>query len=406
MRTRRPTQAKSYTFNIYGLSDSSNDDKEEDQSKGESSEDDEDLNVSPADESAEGSEEGDGDGIGDANEQDELQGPAGSDEEEEAPQTRDPNTLEIYPLASRQVRFYFGPFRRWAKADDRCAVWFGRHPEDWNIVDSIDGRWRRCSTLPGRSSNRGKGPIHSPWMPVGFEEAQIKVCSEWYRGYQHHTSQSHESRRQTWRLLSENDAAEPYNIRAEGNLMTLLGPHHQQVEHVTQQNTGTAISPSGVPISEDAQGDVTSAAWLLDVGGLVLAMGWMPRPSFGIQFLALAVSPHSDQAPHNREDLLTPAEDRKHGIVQLWKFVGEKVGQGLIRPSNRAPQLSLVLCFDWGRATKLQWCPIRLISDSTSGLLAVLCSDEQLRVIEVPVLGQEDRTIYRSCPAIPLRGRC
>lgn len=409
MQTRRSNRTKRYVFEDYQLSDASDkdlsaqDEKSDDDTNFEAGaeetpeedlQDDLDLDADPPDSGSVEQSDGSNDDLSHV----ELDG-SGKIKSRRAPGRRliphkpvwglstrqgRPNDLEPYPFDHRQTRMVTGPLGRYTRGHALTQYWYGPHEDDILVGDALIERWREFGVLPSKSLNEDTCPIRSPWLPQDFETAQQKVLSKWLESYQNYLRHSGLAG-QISRLISAEEAA-PYIPTTDGDLVALLGPHSEpHIARFTRYHT-VSISESGTPLIERAEDDEASVGWLLDTGGLVLAMGWAPKSSQGTQILALAVSPHSDQAPHVRgKDL--PLEDQKYGIIQLWEFAGEKATEEFIRPDQEAPTLRRTLCVDWGRVKRLQWCPIPLLAGSVIGILATLCSDERVHVFQVSIEG-------------------
>jgi transcription factor C subunit 6 len=70
---------------------------------------------------------------------------------------------------------------------------------------------------------------------------------------------------------------------------------------------------------------------------------------------------------------------------------------GIPRLSKREPKLVSSLCFEWGRAVRIQWCPIPLTVGDHIGLLAMLTGDGKVRVVTVKRPSQREQADFGEC---------
>jgi transcription factor C subunit 6 len=290
--------------------------------------------------------------------------------------------LEIFTETPWRNR-YFGPLRNAetrGKPEMLLDGLYGSNPDDLHIAERLLARWYQYEVLPSKAMNARTYPIPSPWLPEGFESAQQAVLRDWYERYRINSTES-TRRPQSVTVLSA-DEAESYLPETDGDLgvSIVLNPVPEKVRFTRFH--AIAISKSDSPLSENGQEDEIPAGWLFDTGGLVLAMDWAPKGSDDPQILALAVIPHSDQAPVRKVSGVLQTANKQYGMIQLWEFLGTTCEAGFVRPSRKAPTFKGGICLDTGRARRLQWCPIKFQNKRAMGLLAVLC-DGKVYVIEV-----------------------
>lgn len=292
----------------------------------------------------------------------------------------DYHELPVYPHESRILtRVYTGELQRHAKYSAMRDLMYGPEYEPVKLIWSLWERWIPYPVLPPRfPPKHPRGVLPSPWMPPGFEVTQEEAACRWYCNYR-----ADQSAVQRSRAMIPKDGQELIPC-AKGDLVTLLGPWHGEKEHRLKQGDGMILSPSNLPIDDPGISDRTPTGSIFDVGGLVLALDWAPTAGRGDQVLALAVIPHSDQTVRRPGAGNSPQEEGKGGSIQFWGVAGEKgPDERLPRPSRRLPKFLAAKCFDWGRPKRLQWCPISLGMAGICGMLAVLCGDGKVRVIEV-----------------------
>ncbi|KAK7952011.1 uncharacterized protein PG986_007739 [Apiospora aurea] len=295
---------------------------------------------------------------------------------------RPPGEVQPYPSdpASRWTRAYVGPVTRWSRFPELCQYWFDDRTEYQKVIDVYLSMWARHELLPPRLlSSEQLSTARNPWMPASFPEEQENSFLQWYI---RHLSSRAGGQKST--LLPDSTALRWYLPQAANPLVSLLGPFDALKEYKTQQGRSITLATNSLPVEDDPPEDgIEQGGFLLDVGGIVTAMGWAPLKKHGDQLLAMSIIPFSDQAYYNTPEEAPEESTLKQGSVQIWQIQVEKTERGTTRPSRAPPRLATALCFDWGRVVRMQWCPVPLPVDDQISLLAVLCNDGRLRVIEV-----------------------
>lgn len=308
--------------------------------------------------------------------------PTPDGEQSSAQQQQALGVVQEYPTdpSAKWTRSYAGPVKRWTRLQMLTRFWFGDRPGYFDVVADLARLWWQHQILPPKLASRHDLRVAaSPWMPAGFPEAQRAAFNRWYERYLTGRTRESES------ALIDMRKAARWFPPTTNDLTVINGDGVDQKQYYFTQ--GEVLSYSGLgALGEDTDGDGTGVAtsgWLLDVGGIVVAMGWAPSDSRSAQLLAMAVVPFSDQAYYPDLKKAPRESDRKEGAVQIWRFETDEDARGLARPARRRPRLAHALCFSWGRPARLQWCPVPLTSGDKIGLLAVLCGDGKLRVLEV-----------------------
>ncbi|KAL2189412.1 hypothetical protein L209DRAFT_761837 [Thermothelomyces heterothallicus CBS 203.75] len=296
-----------------------------------------------------------------------------------------------YPLETRIVtRVYAGPLRRYARYSALRDAMYGPEYERIKVIWDLEIRWSEFPVLPPRFPPEDQqGVIPSPWLPRGFERGQEKRALAWYDDFQISAPQIQQSR-----VLPPGDGRR-FVPQAEGDIITLVGPWNRQKEVRLSQGGSVSVSPTGLPVNHPDAPNKTPNGWMLDTGGIPLAVSWAPLSRQDIQVLAVATVPFSDQQPAGGDGPREDATDKTAGCVQLWEFVpGERRQGQLPSPSAQLPRLLSVKCFNWGRPKRLQFCPVALDSSGLYGLLALLTDDGTARVIDTKVVENEDTPLY------------
>lgn len=275
--------------------------------------------------------------------------------------------LDLEPVAAdgRIVRAYCGPYDRSIRGRALVDMWYARHEGGVRLAWDMLDRWMDWTVLPPRARVEEHGRDRGVWSPNFFEREKYNA-EHWRERVKSGVA------REDARRLSEEEAL-PYQF-GHASMPVLMGPHDAQQEVIFTPGYALAISPSGLPLPEDSS---TSAGWMLDVGGLVTSMSWLPlQTPDSPQVLALAVVPHSDQenARFEPERFADPTF-RKYGVVQLWEFIGECGEDGFVRPSTKRPRRKKTICLDRGRAKRVGWSP-------ACEMMAVICGDGNVHVVE------------------------
>ncbi|KAK4121695.1 hypothetical protein N657DRAFT_623163 [Parathielavia appendiculata] len=295
-----------------------------------------------------------------------------------------------YPLETRIVtRVYAGPLRRYARYSALRDAMYGPEYERIKVIWDLEIRWADFPVLPPRLPPEDQhGVVPSPWLPPGFEKTQEVRASIWYNDYQNSSPEVQQSR-----VLSPEDG-QRLIPQAGGDIVTLVGPWDRQKQFTLSQGGSLPLSPIGLPVNDSDSGENTPSGWMLDVGGIPLAMSWAPLARQDIQLLAVATVPFSDQAVSSRDKANTDEAAQSAGCIQLWEFVPERRPGQLAAPSIHPPRLLGTNCFDWGRPKRLEFCPIPQDQFGLYGILAVLCGDGTARVIEVRKADEADAPFY------------
>ncbi|KAI1107869.1 WD40 repeat-like protein [Jackrogersella minutella] len=290
--------------------------------------------------------------------------------------------VQPYPTDSAQkwTRTYVGPIKRWTRLVHLVDYWFGDREDRRKVFNEFMRIWWGFEVLPPRlpQDSQQLTTARNGWMPDSFTQDSEDKFRSWYERYI-----SMQPIRQTSVLIDRPKAFRWFLPRAEGHTTVLLGHVSNQKEYRLKQGECIPFSDSGLPIEDKSNDESQNGGWLLDVGGIVLSMEWAPIKSQVDQLLAMAVTPFSDQAFYKNLDDAPKAAELKEGNIQIWKFESEQDHGGVIRPARSSPKLVHAICFHWGRVNRMQWCPVPLAVEDHVALLAALCSDGILRIIEV-----------------------
>lgn len=291
------------------------------------------------------------------------------------------HAVPLYLTDTSKTRVYDGPLKRETSGRALLKQLYGPLPDHVTVIQGMVDRWFSKQALPDGQIG-GSGVMQSPWLAADFEEKQRHWSNTWYARYRGAIEAPQRLRK--IRTDHVNMFKPPSN-----ELACLVGPYGTQKQAKTAYGYGEPTSETGVPLDSTAS-PTAPKSWLLDTGGIPLGIAWAPLAGRKEQFLAVCSIPFTDQDARDADSPEDDPEEMKKGSVQIWSIPCHK---DVASPARFALSLS----FDWGRPKRLQWCPIPPPEDSKIGLLAVLCGDGQVRVIEVPkpVPGQDE--IYGMC---------
>jgi transcription factor C subunit 6 len=308
----------------------------------------------------------------------------------------DYHELPVYPLDPRiSTRAYTGPLKRGARSGILRDIMYGPEYSKAKLIWDLYERWARYAVLPSRHPPQHPGGVlPSPWVPPGFELNQEKLAAKWYDVY---TALSTEKSRSHPVLQKHGERLIP---QGQGDLTVLLGPVQSQKESRFTTSAGIALSTASLPLDEPDNPDNTPNGWIFDVGGIPLALGWAPILTGGKQILALAVIPHSDQTRPTGDAEAAAEDEKRHGSIQFWEFAWNRDEEDRLRPCRSPPKFLLAKCFDWGRPKRMQWCPVSFGMAGLYGLLAVLCGDGRVRVLDVKTVEESEKAAYGKAPLL------
>lgn len=282
------------------------------------------------------------------------------------------HAIPEYPKDTRGTRVYDGPLRDYLRGLGLLKVMYGPNPDHVQVAWGMLRKWYNHHILPNRGPGEG-GVIESPWLAEDYEGKQRAWCRSWYNRYR-----AAKGNAQRLRKIKPEHIAMFQPPMTE--LACFIGPFNRQQQLRTRYGLGHATLENGelwhAPEDSPEASVSTPKGWVLDTGGIPLAIAWAPLRGHTEQFLAVATIPFSDQEPKDADSVEPDPEERKKGTVQIWSLP-------LHREGGSEAHLVQSLSFDWGRPKRLQWCPVASPDDSKMGLLAILCADGQVRVLEI-----------------------
>jgi transcription factor C subunit 6 len=288
--------------------------------------------------------------------------------------------VQPYPSdpAAKWTRTYVGPVARHSRLPELCIHWFGDREGYENVINGFLSLWSGQElSLPRLITPEQQNLAQSPWKTENFRDDQERKFLQWYANYL-------ATRRspQISTAVAQSTALRWYLPQAETPLTVLLGPYDNQNEFKFHQGRSIPFSSDGLPI-EQLDNTEECDGWLLDVGGIPLFMAWAPTKGKVDQLLAMTVIPYSDQEFYQNPEDAPPDATLKQGGIQIWRIPAHNSSTGIMRFAAVQPLLISALCFEWGRAVRMQWCPVPLTVRDRLGLLALLTGDGKVRVVEV-----------------------
>lgn len=289
---------------------------------------------------------------------------------------------------NKSLRVYAGTLQRHDRFGLLLATLFGPDPRAITVADDLRNHFANF-VLPNRG--RLPGPDHvlrSQWLPATFEADQQRIFTDWYRRVLNDPAARQKAGPAPAKRRKKMLPRSP-----DGDLITFLGPHDNQRQEVIPQGQAISLSETWESTDEKSSDTQQPAGWLVDVGGIPLAISWAPRrEAEADQILALAVVPFADHAFYWSEKDV-PRDTMTSGSVQLWSFESELDEKRIRRPSRKSPRRVSALCFNWGRPTRMEWCPIPASAEfeGVLGLMAVLC-DGKVHVVEAKEPAKDGET--------------
>ncbi|KAK1994454.1 hypothetical protein LX36DRAFT_751722 [Colletotrichum falcatum] len=294
----------------------------------------------------------------------------------------DVTALGTYHADGRPTRHYTGALKRGQRIQV-LDFFYGPQDEAVVLATWLLNRWAGYAVLPSKLPDGPAPPVPSPWLDPEFVEDQRRSAKAWFERLKDFKGASEGERRMSA------EEANGYRLKPGGHLVSVVGPYPDQKEVKIAPHDGIAVSESGLPLTNDAPTDEKPAGWMFDVGGIAIGMEWARRTEQEAQVLALAVIPHTDHLLD-----FEGAHDQNRGIIQLWALCGRKDKDGITRPLASPARLARTVCSDWGRVTRLKWCPVPYRENGAMGLLAALCSDGQVHIVVVKDIGDDDQDAF------------
>lgn len=271
------------------------------------------------------------------------------------------------PLPSQDVRGYIGQVERGARGNALITSWYGPNESSLAVLADMLDRWSEYTVLPPKVALDDPGLLTKGLWRRDRACLQPGFADDWLKRARDAKLEKQSA------PLSEPDSA---RYRHPNHTMpVLMGFPGRYNEFPCKPGSATAISQRNLVYDMDESDQKAPAGWILDAGGIVTSLDWAARHDVNqTQILALAVIPHADQESYNYEIESKKPDFQKYGTVQLWEMRGEQVG-GYMQPSTRAPTMK-TLGFDFGRATRVKWCPL-------SEFLAVLCGNGNVYIVDM-----------------------
>lgn len=287
--------------------------------------------------------------------------------------------VPTYPSDLQGARIYDGALKSQFRGPQMFNLLYGPDPAHIKVFEGMLAKWFDLQVLPaGRVGN--EGVMSSPWLSENFEEKSRHWSKIWL-------DRSRAAKLQRLQKIRP-DHVDMFKPQMN-QLICMVGRPKLQKQIRTRYGFCQCVADNGqllLHTAGSAPGPATvPKGWLLDTGGIPLALGWAPSTGYKEQFIAVCSVPFSDQEPKTGASPDDDPEEKKRGSVQIWSVPCHKTDGG-----NAV--LVQSLSFDWGRPKRLQWCPVPSADETSIGLVAILPADGLVRIIEVPkaTSGQEN----------------
>jgi len=384
-RTRRPNRAATYHFEPHASDDESGVDAESSDNQDEYVAAESDDAATLESDSHDGGETPDDDveeGVShsagrarsgaDRNEVTTFNAGKGSGPEQAKSTPEEFDAIATYPFEYRATRSYYGPLNRWDRLTGLIFAMYGPDRVHLDIISDLRVRWHCYPFLPARSTEETAdgAVLRNPWLSaatVALHEERLRIVYACPRSSAHQQS----------RPMARGDF-ERVLPRGGDGLKAFLGPSPNQRQYDLSPGEVHRLDDLGRPVEDNRS---PPAGFLIDIGGVPVSLDWAPRKGWVDQMLAIAVVPYEDQA--DDQTIRQPSNVPQYGHILLYRVaVGFEDG---VAPHQGALSTALdrVVGFRWGRPKRLQWCPVPMDDTSSYGLLAVLCGDGVVRVVDV-----------------------
>lgn len=306
----------------------------------------------------------------------------------------------------------------WSKArgskSDYLHALFGDATQDVIHMARSRDQWCDAATLPRRPNESGSRGIRH-FFSHSKEKRHWEATVGW-DWYYIHRGRQYLQRMQQSHPLTSNEANKYIPQPSHSHRTLFMGPYGRQTRFdlPTLQSTPfrQAWEQAPQPINDEADGPGRPKSkspregWLLNVGTGVRCLDWAPNHAGDTQYLALSTFPpktNKNLDPIKFSPAFTPQSFPSS--IQIWSFSSSEAAdrKSLLDPIT-PPNLRLVICFDWGDAKQLTWCPMpRNFRDEGQeedkipiGLLAGVWSDGHVRVIDIHLDASQPRKTQHS----------
>lgn len=293
---------------------------------------------------------------------------------------------------------------------------FGPDTKDIGHFARCRDQWLGDTVLPSRTNPQGTRGFHSDFSFDGKGRSKANAEWHWYYGQ---GGRERLTEKQKSHSLSADEAIQFVPRPTNSTQAFLMGPYGNQKlcklpylsvfplddawEHADQTDPDR---PSSLKNKRKRGKRRTRRrdreGWLLNVGTGVRCMDWVPNQHGETQFLAVStLQPKYSQlqAPSKQAPGFTPSIGLRSSI-QVWSFsVSTAPDQQPKLDANQPPQLSLIICSEWGEPRYLKWCPIpRDFPGEGSrdniplGLLASIWTDGYARILDISIPKSESAT--------------
>lgn len=183
--------------------------------------------------------------------------------------------------------------------------------------------------------------------------------------------------------LAEEAARPKYCSAVAAQHQVVLGPFSTSTKHRLDEN-----APLNTNKAWSTHQD-THASWLINVGAKPLAMSWAPsagEPQY------VAVSLKSSQTQRGVKNLTSSqiapafvASTPYPASTQIWRVYSHRSVSHKISPLDytRTPELSQVICTDWGDCTQIEWHRHTQDPAGDTQSLGILSTDGIFRVVVI-----------------------
>lgn len=276
------------------------------------------------------------------------------------------------PTDTHVPRGYAGYFDRNVRGPGLVRAWYGPGPHRLRVAAELLDRWVHWSLLPPKETAPEPDQARKGIWSADIFERESAFAERWLRRvYSERPAGLTFSRMST-------EEAQFYSMQPR-SVPVLVGPSDSQVEVILAPGQGVSLSESGLPFDPNTDQGKGPTGWLLDVGGTVVSLDWVPRRRHETQILALSIIPFEDQQVQSNEQQDPTSEALKHGVIQIWEFESTRREGNTYLPSAASPRVRKTIFTDQGRVRRIKWNPAcnHLAILSTSGIVRVVDFDDE-----------------------------
>lgn len=271
----------------------------------------------------------------------------------------------------------------------RKELCFGTASDDIQPAVSARQRWADEPSLPSRAQRGGRGGMHESYF--AHAESLKRRAEDEGREWRRYGGVQEGFKRQCLRKISADQAKEYMPDAETSEISFLMGQHQSQKMYSLPVGGSVNLmeawmdDPSMISESAKARPGSYKNGFMLNLGGRVQCLEWVPHQRGQYQYLAGSMlsrhvsSDTSDGA--TRPSAFIPQPPSK-SCITIWALKGN--GDHSIN-LDAGCHLHTRLCVDYGEVKEMKFCPMPMAEAAGDlTMLASLWSDGAVRVLQLP----------------------